>query len=136
MSKSKFYHINASGNLTSVATVEEAYTLSKTGGFIWLSYCEPTLEELSLLTKPFMLHPLSIEDCIDKNQIPKIEEFPGNTFILFNDFNYTNKVLTIEEVNLFIGADFLVLINRHGLDEKKLLDNIEKIATKNIDKRK
>jgi len=71
---------------------------------------------------------------IDQNQIPKIEEFPGNTFILFNDFNFSNKLLSIEEVNLFVGTDFLILIYRRGLDEKKLLANIVEIAEKNIEK--
>jgi magnesium transporter len=133
MSKSKFYHVNLAGKLNNVSTLEEAIALSKSDGYIWLSYCEPTLEELSILIKPLDLHPLSIEDCVDEIQIPKIDEFPGNTFILFNDFNYSNKILSIEEVNLFIGTNFLVTVIRKGLFEKKLIENIEQIATKNKD---
>ena len=134
MLETKFYHIDNSGKLTILSTLEEAFSLSKTEGYIWLSYCEPTIEELSLLEKPLGLHPLSIEDCIDVIQIPKIEEFPENTFILFNAFHYANKTLTIEEVNLFVGTNFLVSIIRRGLIEKNLIENIEQIATKNIEK--
>src|SRR5665647_3246103 len=128
MSESKFYHIDISGKLASIQTLDEAFVISKTGGFIWLSYCEPTLDELSLLKEPLGLHPLSIEDCIDDIQIPKIEDLPGNTFILFNAFHYSNKILTIEEVNLFIGANFLVTIIRRGLSEQKLIENIEPVS--------
>lgn len=134
MSESKFYHIDTSGKLVHVSTLKEALVLSKTEGFIWLSYCEPTLEELSELQVPLGLHPLSLEDCIDAIQIPKIEDFPGNTFILFNAFHYSKKVLTIEEVNLFIGTNFLVTIIRRGLSEKKLIESIEQIAANNIEK--
>ena len=134
MSESRFYHINASGKIDRVSTLEEALAISKTGGFIWLSYCEPTLEEISKLEVPLGLHPLSLEDFIDDIQIPKIEDLPGNTFILLNAFHYSNKILTIEEVNLFIGANFLVTIIRRGLSEQKLIENIEQFAANNIEK--
>ena len=134
MSESRFYHINTSGIIDRVSTLEEALAISKTGGFIWLSYCEPTLEEISKLEVPLGLHPLSLEDCIDDIQIPKIEDLPGNTFILLNAFHYSNKILTIEEVNLFIGANFLVTIIRRGLSEQKLIENIEQFAANNIEK--
>lgn len=134
MSESRFYHINTSGTIDRVSTLEEALAISKTGGFIWLSYCEPTLQEISELEGPLGLHPLSLEDCIDDIQIPKIEDLPGNTFIIFNAYHYSNKILTIEEVNLFIGANFLVTIIRRGLSDKKLIENIEQIAANNIEK--
>jgi len=134
MSDSRFYHINTSGKIVVVSTLDEALVISKTGGYIWLSYCEPAMEEISKLEVPLGLHPLSLEDCIDDIQIPKIEDLPGNTFILFNAFHYSNKILTIEEVNLFIGANFLVTIIRRGLSDKKLIENIEQIAANNIEK--
>jgi len=134
MSESKFYHIDKLGILTRVSSLEEAFIISKTGGFIWLSYCDPAIEELALLEVPLGLHPLSLEDCIDDIQIPKIEDFPTNTFILFNAFHYFDKKLKIEEVNLFIGRNFLISIIRSGLFEKKLIENIEQIAAKNIEK--
>jgi len=134
MSESRFYHIDVSGKLARVSTLEEVLLLSKSGDFIWLSFCEPTLDEISKLEKPLGLHPLSIEDCIDDIQIPKIDDLPGNTFILFNAFHYSNKKLAIEEVNLFIGANFLVTIIRHALSEKKLIESVEQIAANNIEK--
>jgi len=134
MSESRFYHIDVLGKLARVSTLEEVLSQSKAGGFVWLSFCEPTLDEISKLEKPLGLHPLSIEDCIDDIQIPKIDDFPGNTFILFNAFHYSNKKLAIEEVNLFIGKNFLVTIIRHVLSEKKLIESVEQIAANNIEK--
>jgi Mg2+ and Co2+ transporter CorA len=93
MSETWFYHISQAGKLTQVATVGAALAAAKDGGSVWLNYCQTTKEELSNLIDPLGLHPLAIEDCFDENEIPKIEDFQTNTFILFNCFDYSNKEL-------------------------------------------
>jgi magnesium transporter len=89
MSEYRFYHITNKGDIVRVASLAEALDATGEGGFIWLHYSQTTKEELSLLIDPFGFHPLSIEDCVDKNQIPKIDNYPRNTFIVFNTFNYS-----------------------------------------------
>ena len=127
MSESQFYHISQKGKLTSVATVDEALAAAKNGGFIWLNYCQPKKEELSILIDLLNLHHLSIEDCLDENQIPKMEDFPRNTFIIFNTFEYSNKKLSIGEIDLFIGENFLVTVSQRDSDNRRILDGIEHI---------
>ena len=133
MSESWFYHIPQKGKLLSVATVDEALAAAKDNGFLWLDFCEPTKEELSNLIKPFGIHPLSIEDCLDENQIPKIEDFPRNTFIIFNTFDYSNKILSIGEIDLFIGENFLVTVSQRNSKNRRLLDGIEHILEGDIE---
>ena len=133
MSESWFYHIPQKGKLSSVATVDEALAAAKDNGFVWLDYCEPTKEELSNLIDPFGLHPLSIEDCLDENQIPKIEDFPRNTFIIFNTFDYSNKILSIDEIDLFIGENFLVTVSQRNSENRRLLNGIEHILERDIE---
>ena len=127
MSESKFYHISQKGKLTSVATVDAALAAAKNGGFVWLNYCQPKKEELSILIGLLDLHPLAIEDCLDENQIPKMEDFPRNTFIIFNTFEYSNKKLSIGEIDLFIGENFLVTVSQRDSDNRRILDGIEHI---------
>ena len=115
MSDSYFYHVSQTGKLSRLATIEAALVAVKGGGYIWLHFCETTREELSSLIDPLGLHPLAIEDCFDENEIPKIEDFPTNTFILFNCFDYSNKELTIGEIDFFLGANFLVSVNQRNI---------------------
>jgi len=111
MSESRFYHITQEGKLVHIAALEDALvSVKREGGFLWLDYCQPSKEELSALMEPLGLHPLSIEDCLDENQIPKIEDYPRNTFVLFNTFTYTQKTLTIGEIDFFLGDNFLVTV--------------------------
>ncbi|MCK7469152.1 MAG: hypothetical protein MZU91_14215 [Desulfosudis oleivorans] len=133
MSESHFYHVSPKGKLTSVATVDAALAAAKDGGFLWLDYCEPSKEELSMLIDPLDFHPLSIEDCLDENQIPKIDDFPRNTFIIFNTFEYLNKKLSLGEIDLLIGVNFLVTVSKLNSENRRLLDGIEHIVERNIE---
>ena len=129
MPESRFYHITQAGKMARVATLDEALSRVKGDGYLWLDYFQPVKEDLSALVDPLGLHPLSIEDCFDDNQIPKIEDYPGNTFILFNAFTYSDKVLSIDEIDLFIGNKFLVTVSRQDLGNRLLLQDIERLFT-------
>ena len=132
MSESGFYHIADEGKLVSFPTVDEALAAANDGGIVWLHYSETSKEELSKLIEPFGLHPLAIEDCFDENEIPKIEDFPSNSFILFNTFSYSNKELSIGEVDLFIGKNFLVTVSLSTSENSHPLEGIEHIVETNI----
>ena len=47
------------------------------------------------------LHPLAIEDCLDDDQIPKIEDYPNHAFILFNRIEYRKDILVNQRVGYF-----------------------------------
>jgi magnesium transporter len=128
MSVSKFYHFSATGLFYGTGSLKETIAASEEGGFIWLNYYDPTRDELTLLVNLLGIHPLSVEDCFDENQIPKIEHFPNNTFTLFNAFSYIDKTLYIDEVNLFAGKNFLITVSGHNSGTRKPLADIEGIV--------
>jgi magnesium transporter len=127
MSESKFYHFPTTGNLYGVKSVEEAIASLRDGGFIWLNLFNPSIQELHSLVDTMDVHPLSVEDCLDSSQVPKIELFPNNTFIIFNAFSYKNKQLFIDEIDLFISRDFLITVSGINSDGRTPLNGIIKI---------
>jgi len=133
MSESRFYHICPAGKLARVASLAGALAAVREGGFLWLDYCQPTKEELSALIGPLGLHPLSVEDCTDHNQVPKIEDFPRNTFIIFNAFSYSRRKLSIDEVDLFIGDNFLITVSGRDSEARRPLGGIERIVELDIE---
>ena len=134
MSESRFYHISPEGKLVHIATLTEAMAAASQKGFLWLDYYQPTKAELSTLIEPFGLHPLAIEDCTDINQVPKIEEFPGNTFIIFNALSYADKKLAVDEVDLFISEKYLITVSGGGDSEtRRPLGGIERIVEHEIE---
>jgi magnesium transporter len=131
--ESRFYHTNNKGKLSRVDTLSQALTDSHSGGFAWLDVYQPTQDALSELIEPLGLHPLAIEDCTDTNQVPKIEDFPGNTFILFNAFTYTEDGLIVDEIDLFIGEKFLVTVSGYDSAGRRPLNDIERIVENDFD---
>ncbi|TAL80325.1 MAG: Mg2+/Co2+ transporter [Bacteroidetes bacterium] len=129
MSESKFYHFSETGLFYGVETLDDAIAASLEGGFIWLNYYQPVKEDLNALLNTIGIHPLSIEDCLDEKQVPKIEHFPNNTFIIFNAFSYIEKTLYLDEVNLFIGKNFLITISGHNSETRRPLADIERIVS-------
>jgi magnesium transporter len=128
MSESRVYHVTQKGKLVIVDSLTEALAAAKKGGYVWLDYSQPTKEELSLLIEPLKLHPLSIEDCVDENQIPKIDDYPKNSFILFNAFNYAEGALSMDEMDIFIGEGFLVTANGRRPGNHQLIRSIERVV--------
>jgi magnesium transporter len=124
MSESKFFHFTSTGLFYGVATLDEAVEASKEGGFVWFNFYQPSKEELSSLVDKIGIHPLSVEDCFDQQQVPKIESFQSNTFIIFNAFTYFQQTLFIDEINLFIAKNYLITVSGHNSGIRKPLDGI------------
>ena len=129
MKESRFYHFSEKGLFYGMASLEEAVDVLKEGGFIWINYFQPEKKDLNQLVEKLGIHPLSIEDCLDDKQVPKIEHFPENTFIIFNAFTYYKKALHIDEINLFIGKNFLITISGRNAEDRRPLNDIERIVS-------
>jgi magnesium transporter len=127
MSESKFYHFTTAGLFYGIATLGDAIAALKEGGFVWFNFYKPSREELSSLEDMIGIHPLSVEDCFDEKQVPKIEYFSNNTFILFNAFTYLNKELFIDEVNLFLGTNFVITVSGINSGDREPLSDVVNI---------
>ncbi len=58
----------------------------------------------------FNIHPLFLEDIVNSQQRPKVEEGKGYNFIVFKmlDYNNTNKTVEVEQLSLIVGRNFLI----------------------------
>jgi magnesium transporter len=69
-----------------------------------------------------------VEDCLDEDQVPKIEDFPGNTFLLVNGYQYSAGELVLEETDFILGKDFLVTVSGHGGGSLNRFEKVEQGA--------
>jgi len=88
------------------------YCLSKQN-VVWADVSDPTGEDFIELAEEFNFHPLSIEDCQQSHQRPKVEEYPGYYFIVLYETELTgpHDHLELRELNIFLGANFLVTVH-------------------------
>jgi magnesium transporter len=125
MPEYRYFHINKTGNLTPKENLSDSLRAVSNGGFLWLDYCEPDKADLETLIEPLNLHPLVVEDCVGEHQIPKIEDYPKNTFILFNAFEYADHTLNISEIDVVIGDNYLITVSRRDSTGQPILKGIE-----------
>lgn len=136
MPESRFYHFSPSGVFYRVASASAAKSAVREGGFMWLDYFEPQKEELVTLVDLLGIHPLSVEDCLDASQVPKIEHFPKNSFIIFNSFSFSESTLRIDEVDFFIAEDFLITVSGFRSEGRKPFNSIENLIELEIENAK
>ncbi len=120
MTDCRFSIITPKGQMSHAKDLAEALEALKGSDTVWLDYFNPTADELKQLIEPLHLHPLSIEDCLDDEQIPKIDLLPDYTFLLFNAFRCEEGALVVEEVDFLLGKNFLVTVHRSASPDRLL----------------
>ncbi|UTI88629.1 magnesium/cobalt transporter CorA [Mammaliicoccus sciuri] len=68
-----------------------------------------------MLVDYFNFHPLSVEDATQVQQRPKFKQYDDYQFIVFHALDL--KTLESEEVDIFIGDDFIVTFHRERYEE-------------------
>jgi len=132
MNTPEFYRIASSGDLEKLDSFSEAVKALGDKGYVWFNYSKASREELAELVEPLKIHPLSLEDCTDENQVPKMDEFPGYTFLVFNALCYDGEELMSDEVDLFIGENFVVTVSGYSEATQFPLKDIHSAIERNI----
>jgi magnesium transporter len=90
----------------------------------WIKVCGLLdREEITKLAEKFNIHPLTLEDILNTDQRPKIEEFYNYTYIVLRIFQFDplEKELLSEQMSIIVGENFLISV------EEKTNTAIQKI---------
>ncbi len=92
--------------------------LSGLGGddFLWIGINDPTTAEMHRVGGALSLHPLAIEDALEAHQRPKVERYSDHTVVSIRTVAYSDDDITTNEVNLFLGEQFLLTVRHGGRD--------------------
>ncbi len=87
----------------------------KDGGFVWVGLSSPTQEEFDHIVGELNFHPLAVEDAVNAQQRPKIEEYGGLTFFVLKTvfYNESRSEITTGELMCFVNPHYIVIV-RHG----------------------
>lgn len=128
MSEVHCFHIQEGRGIRRMASPEAAFAARSEGGYVWLDFLDPVRADLEAIAPVLDIHPLTVEDCLDEDQIPKIEAFATHTFIIFNEYAYEDKRLTVEEWDFLVGQQFLVTVSGHQAPGHGTFEKIEASA--------
>ncbi|GAB4435491.1 MAG: magnesium/cobalt transporter CorA [Chloroflexi bacterium OHK40] len=97
------------GLLTAPAAIRKHFTL---GGLTWVDVIYPTRDEVHALGAHYGFHPLHMEDVLSRLQRPKLDDNEDEEYIFvvlhFPVFDEVERLSVISEVDIFVGADFVV----------------------------
>jgi magnesium transporter len=116
MASNVFYFISSQGNIKTLDSFDEALKYRDEDGYLWLSYYRPSIEELMVLESSFGINKLTIEDCLDEEQLPKVDDNKNYSHVIFNNFSYNGRVVNVDEKHLIIGDKFLITVLNHKND--------------------
>ncbi|WP_040911213.1 magnesium/cobalt transporter CorA [Leptospira broomii] len=82
---------------------------------IWIDFENPNEEDLYFLSQNCGFHPLAIEDCVNRNQRPKFEDYEDHAFIVLHNFSSPpgSKQLLARETHAFFNHNFIVTVHEH-----------------------
>ena len=88
-----------------------------TPGRTWIDVAgRPSSEMLRDLGMAFNLHPLALEDVFHGNQRAKLDLYEGQGFIVLNDPFYEEGELSLRQVSIFFGDNYVVSFHDHKQD--------------------
>ncbi len=97
----------------------------------WINIVHPKEEDILALKKKYRFHTLDLEDCLSESQRPKIDEYEKYLFIVlqFPYYNRRTRHISAEQVNIFIGENYLITLHDGHLDElNKIFEKCKKSA--------
>ena len=101
----------------------------------WINLVAPTKEEMAAIAKKYRFHELDLEDCFQQTERPKIDEYDKYLFIIlqFPVYNKKHHRFDTEQLNMFIGQDYLITIHQGKL---KALNEIADACQSSLKSRK
>lgn len=90
-------------------------------GFTWIDVVNPTPEEAKVLSQSYQLHPAALQDVLQPEHLPKIEQFEDVEFIICRYFDHESDkdADSIQKISrklaVFYKKDLLITIHRKEL---------------------
>ena len=81
--------------------------------FVWIGICDPTDSEMRTLKEQYDLHPLAIEDAVNAMQLPKVDVYGDQLFVVARTARLDGDTIEYGETAIFVGRSHIISV-RHG----------------------
>lgn len=80
--------------------------------FVWIGLVDPTLKELRTLQESYGLHPLAVEDAAKGEQLPKLDVFGDQLFVVARTAWLEEGSIRYGETAIFVGHSHIISVRR------------------------
>lgn len=81
--------------------------------FVWIGICDRTAYEMRTIQEKYHLHPLAVEDAIKADQLPKINVYGDQLFVVARTAQLEDDRIIYGEAAIFVGHSHIISV-RHG----------------------
>ena len=83
------------------------------GGLTWVNIENPTERETDYLAEQYNFHPLALDDCLSRKQLPKVDVFPGYLFFVFHFpfYDKETRISSKRQWSAFIADNLIVTLH-------------------------
>ncbi|MEG8023859.1 magnesium and cobalt transport protein CorA [Sphingomonas aurantiaca] len=98
--------------------------------FVWIGICDPTDDEMRTLQQQYNLHPLAVEDAVKADQLPKVDVYGNQLFVVARTAQLEGDKIAYGETAIFVGHSHIISV-RHGSarSHKALREQLEAAPT-------
>lgn len=112
-----------------IKNIDEFPALTDKSKVTWIKvYGLIDREKITKLAEKFNIHPLTLEDILNTDQRPKMEEFYNYTYIVLRVFQFDSleKELSSEQMSIIVGENFLISFEeKRNTAVQKIIDWIK-----------
>jgi magnesium transporter len=96
------------------------------GEFAWIGITDPTAEEMASLKAMFGLHPLAIEDALNGRQVPKVDVYGDQLFVIVKTAHLEGDKIAYGETCIFVGRHYIISVRQGSAkSHKELREQLE-----------
>lgn len=106
-------YIYSNGKRGRAVSIDEPRPPLTGNDFVWIGLHEPAAEELEKLAKTYGLHELAVEDAVNAHQVPKVEAYGDQLFVVAKTAYLDGDKIKYGETAIFVGQHHIISV-RHG----------------------
>ena len=106
--------------------IDERISCELKSEFVWIGIANPTVEELRTLQDRYDLHPLAVEDALKADQLPKVDVYGDQLFVVARTAHLDGDAIAYGETAIFVGPSHIISV-RHvsARTHRALRDQLE-----------
>jgi magnesium transporter len=120
------YHYRHGKRVREISIDEKIDCAHDKSEFVWIGIADPTVEELRTLQEHYDLHPLAVEDALKADQLPKIDVYGEQLFVVARTAHLEADEIAYGETAMFVGHSHIISV-RHvsARTHRALRDQLE-----------
>jgi magnesium transporter len=108
-------YLYRNGKRADAISLEDPKATEASDEFVWIGLRDPAPTELASLQKTFHLHALAVEDALMPRQVPKLDIYDDQIFVIAKTAHLEGDEIEYGETAIFVGRKHIISV-RHGSD--------------------